>query len=73
MAATRKVRFASHLEPPFTDADAERYFWQQFHVEEEESHFDRELLKLCILLFGIIAVCSVSIIVIYFAFKDHGK
>lgn len=72
MTAARNVRFASRLEPPFTDADDERYFCQRFQSEEEESPFDREFVKLCILLFAIIAIFSASIIVIYFVFKGHG-
>ena len=67
----RKVRFASRLEPPFTEADDERYFWRRFQAEEGENVIDQEFVKLCTMLFGVILIFVVVIIAVYFIFKAH--
>lgn len=67
------MRFASHLEPPFTDADNERYFWRRFHAEEGDSAVDRECVKLCLMLFSIIVIFVAAILAVYFIFKANEK
>jgi hypothetical protein len=69
----RQVRFASHLEPPFTDAEDARYTWQREQaLPDEEGHVYPTFTKLCFMLIGVISLFSSAIIAVYFIFKGSG-
>lgn len=68
----RKVRFASYLAPPFTDAQDARYAWQreQSRPEEEEKE-PLSIFKLCFMLLGVVILFAGGILAVYFIFRGR--
>jgi ABC-type phosphate transport system permease subunit len=68
------VRFASHLAPPFTDAEDERYFWRRRAQSEEGAETHDSFFKLWMLFFCVIIIFIAAILILYFILKEgYGK
>ncbi len=67
----REVRFASHLEPPYTDTDDETYFRKRTRSASDE--VDRDFLCTCGVILGVLAGVALIIMIAYFALKAHSE
>jgi hypothetical protein len=69
--AHRQVRFASRLEPPYTDTDDETYFRKRTRSASDE--VDHEFLCVCGTILGVLAFIALVIIIVFFALKAHSE
>ena len=67
----REVRFASRLEPPYTDTDDETYFRKRTRSASDD--IDHEFFCTCGFILGVLAVIALIIIIAYFALKAHSE
>ncbi len=67
----REVRFASHLEPPYTDTDDETYFRKRTRSESDDT--EHEFLCVCGVILGVLAFIALVIVIAYFALKAHSE
>lgn len=70
----RQVRFASQLEPPFSDMEDETYFRKRGRSESSEASeptegFSRDTLCICMLAVGLICMIIMICMVIYFSLR----
>ncbi len=70
---TREVRFASHLEPPYTDMDDETYFRKRYRSRSGSDDVDYDCLRICAVVLGILTVVALAIMIAYFALKAESE
>jgi hypothetical protein len=67
----RHVRFASHLDPPYTDMDEETYFRKRTRSASDED--GNICLHACGLILLAIAIVVLIVLVAYFALKAQSE